>query len=88
MCLGIKLPVKIIDLKNLPMCTVHEKVHLMCGHDMNAVPLHFCGELLEGEWLAAGLVKLRATNVKLSSYYERCQCKNEMSLLNRPILSM
>lgn len=70
------------------MCSVHEKVHLTCSHDMNAVPLHFCGELFEGEWLAAGLAKLRETTFKLPSYSERCRCKNETSLLNGPILSV
>lgn len=49
---------KVTDLKNFPVCSVHKKVYLTCGHDMNAVPLPFCRELFEGKQLAARLVKL------------------------------
>lgn len=67
---------------------MHEKVYLTCGHDMNAVPLCFCRERFEGKQLAVRLAKLRATDLKLPSYSERCLCKNSTFLLNRSVLSV
>jgi len=86
--LGTQVPLKVIDLKKSPpVCSVHKKVYLTCGHDMTAVPLCFCSERFEGKQLAVRLVKLRATDLKLPPYSERCLCKNSTFLLNGSILS-
>lgn len=74
--------------KSPPLCSLHEKVYLTCGHAMNAVPLHFCRKQFEGKQLAVGLAKFWATNLKLLSYSETYVCKNTTFLLNRYVPSV